>query len=245
MVFADIDRTSTRWIDSHTLPKNEKLCFTAKMKTVSLDKIKLLDELQHHYLTHKEAIRVRLSEFQSIPPSEYFYELTYCLLTPQSSAAHAEQAVAQLRDAGFRSQHINPEPILRRKEHYIRFHKTKTRHLLQMKKQFSDIAQKLSEPASASDLREWLVTHIIGLGYKEATHFLRNIGKNDGLAILDRHILRTLERLGIVDSIPNSISKKQYLEIEQRFKMFANDIGIVLDELDLVFWSMGTGEIRK
>jgi N-glycosylase/DNA lyase len=114
-----------------------------------------------------------------------------------------------------------------------------------MKEQFFDIAQKLSEPASAFDLREWLVMHIMGLGYKEATHFLRNIGKNNGLAILDRHILRTLERLGVVYSIPNSISKKQYLEIEQRFKMFADDIGIVLDELDLVFWSMGTGEIRK
>ena len=85
----------------------------------------------------------------------------------------------------------------------------------------------------------------MGLGYKEATHFLRNIGKNDGLAILDRHILRTLQQLGVVDSIPNSISKKQYLEIELRFKIFANNIGIVLDVLDLVFWSMGTGEIRK
>jgi N-glycosylase/DNA lyase len=114
-----------------------------------------------------------------------------------------------------------------------------------MKEQFSVIAQKLSEPASAFDLREWLVTHIIGLGYKEATHFLRNIGKNDGLAILDRHILRTLERLGVVDSIPNSINKNQYLEIEQRFKIFANGIGIALDELDLVFWSKSTGEIRK
>jgi thermostable 8-oxoguanine DNA glycosylase len=54
-----------------------------------------------------------------------------------------------------------------------------------------------------------------------------------------------LERLGVVDSIPNSINKNQYLEIEQRFKMFANDIGIGLDELDLVFWSKSTGEIRK
>jgi N-glycosylase/DNA lyase len=215
------------------------------MKTIPPDKIKLLDEVEHHYLIYKEAIRVRLLEFQSVLPSEYFYELTYCLLTPQSSAAHAEQAVAQLRDAGFRSQNIDPEPFLRRKEYYIRFHRTKTRHLLHMKEQFSDIAQKLSEPASASDLREWLVMHIIGLGYKEATHFLRNIGKNDGLAILDRHILRMLERLGVVDSIPNSISKKHYLEIEQRFKIFAHSIGIVLDELDLVFWSMNTGEIRK
>jgi N-glycosylase/DNA lyase len=215
------------------------------MKSTSPNKTELLDELEHHYITHKEAIRFRLSEFQSVPPSEYFYELTYCLLTPQSRAAHAEQAVAQLRAAGFRSQPIDPEPILRRKEHYIRFHRTKKRHLLHMKEQFSVIAQKLSEPASAFDLREWLVTHIIGLGYKEATHFLRNIGKNDGLAILDRHILRTLERLGVVDSIPNSINKNQYLEIEQRFKIFANGIGIALDELDLVFWSKSTGEIRK
>jgi thermostable 8-oxoguanine DNA glycosylase len=54
-----------------------------------------------------------------------------------------------------------------------------------------------------------------------------------------------LELLGVVDSIPNSISKKQYLEIEQRFKIFSNNVGIGLDELDLVFWSKSTGEIRK
>ena len=215
------------------------------MKTTRSNKTKLFDELRHHYLTHKEAIRVRLLEFQSVPTSEYFYELAYCLLTPQSSAVHAEHVVEQLRIAGFHSQQIDPEPILRCKDHYIRFHRTKTRHLLKMKEQFSEVVQKLSEPASAFDLREWFVTHIMGLGYKEATHFLRNIGKNDGLAILDRHILRMLERLGIVHSVPNSINKKQYLEIERLFRMFANDIGIVLDELDLVFWSMGTGEIRK
>jgi thermostable 8-oxoguanine DNA glycosylase len=97
------------------------------MKTTSHNNAKLLDEVNNHYQTHKEAIRVRISEFQSVLPSEYFYELTYCLLTPQSSAAHAELAVARLRDAEFHVQNINPEPILRRKEQYIRFHKTKDR----------------------------------------------------------------------------------------------------------------------
>jgi N-glycosylase/DNA lyase len=215
------------------------------MKTVLRDKTKLLDELKHHYLTHKKAIRVRLSEFQSVPPSEYFYELAYCLLTPQSSAAHADQVVARLRESDFHSQSIDPEPILRRKEHYIRFHKAKTRYLFHMKEHYAEIAQKLSEPISAFDFREWLVMNVIGLGYKEATHFLRNVGKNDGLAILDRHILRMLEKLEVIDSIPKSIGRKQYLELEQRFIVFANSIGIVLDELDLVIWSMGTGEIRK
>jgi N-glycosylase/DNA lyase len=114
-----------------------------------------------------------------------------------------------------------------------------------MKDQFPVIAQKLSEQVSALDLREWLVKNVLGLGYKEASHFLRNIGKNDGLAILDRHILRNLNRLGVIDSIPKSISKKHYLEIERCFSKFSLDLGIALDELDLVFWSMETGEIRK
>ena len=78
----------------------------------------------------------------------------------------------------------------------------------------------------------------LGLGYKEASHFLRNIGKNDGLAILDRHILRNLKRLGLINLIPKSISKKQYLAIERRFSIFAKDLGIAFDALDLLFWSM-------
>jgi N-glycosylase/DNA lyase len=215
------------------------------MKPVLLNRTKVLHELRQHYKTHKDAIRTRLSEFRAVPPSEYFYELAYCLLTPQSSAAHAEQTVIQLRDARFHVQDIDPEPILRCKANYIRFHRTKTKRLLQMKEQYPYISQKLAEPADAFDNREWLVMHVMGLGYKEATHFLRNIGKNDGLAILDRHILRTLKRLGVIRVIPKSMNKKHYFEIEKQFKRSANDIGIVLDELDLVIWSMGTGEIRK
>jgi N-glycosylase/DNA lyase len=219
--------------------------FPAKMKSVPLNRTNVLDELRQHYEMHKDAIHTRLLEFKSVPPSEYFFELAYCLLTPQSSAAHAEQAVTQLREVGFQVQDIDPEPILRCKLNYIRFHRTKTERLLQMKKQFPDIAQKLAIPDTAFNNREWLVLHVIGLGYKEATHFLRNIGKNDGLAILDRHILRALKRLGVIHTTPKTMNKKHYLKIENKFKKFANNIGIILDELDLVIWSMGTGEIRK
>jgi N-glycosylase/DNA lyase len=204
-----------------------------------------LEEMIRSYKERRIAIRKRLKEFSDVQPADYFYELVYCLLTPQSSAKHAEQVVSLLKNARFQNNNVNPEPFLRRKECYIRFHKTKSRHLLRMKDQFSDIAHKLTEPVSALDLREWLVKNVLGLGYKEASHFLRNIGKNNGLAILDRHILRNLKRLGVINSIPKSISRKYYLDIEQRFSRFAIDLGIALDELDLVFWSMETGEIRK
>jgi N-glycosylase/DNA lyase len=215
------------------------------MKSRSKEKDDLLEYVKAHHRTHRRLIRERLGEFKSVPVQKYFYELAYCLLTPQSSAEHAERVVEILHTMNFQNSDIDPESILRQKEHYIRFHKSKAGYLVKLKGQFPIILKKICESGSAVDKREWLVISVIGLGYKEATHFLRNIGKNDGLAILDRHILRTLKDLGIIRSIPNSMNKKQYLLIEKKFQQFSNDIGIVLDELDLVLWSIGTGVVRK
>jgi N-glycosylase/DNA lyase len=150
-----------------------------------------------------------------------------------------------LRNLQFAERGGDPEPLLRNPASYIRFHKTKSRHLLKAREEFPVIARALSNDSSPADLREWLLANVLGLGYKEATHFLRNIGKNGGLAILDRHILRNLKRLKVIRVIPASLSKRKYLAIEKQFTRFAERIGIPLDELDLLFWSMETGEIRK
>ncbi len=197
------------------------------------------------YEERKDAIRTRLDDFSHVPQSEYFYELAYCLMTPQSSAVHAESVVAILRGRNFFETGFDPESTLRTKEHYIRFHKNKARYLLETRLVFDTILSALSTRRSSSAMREWLVKNVKGIGYKEATHFLRNIGRNDGLAILDRHILRNLCRLGVIRRIPASLSKKQYISIEMRFKGFAELINVPLDELDLLLWSMETGEIRK
>jgi N-glycosylase/DNA lyase len=201
--------------------------------------------LQDLYNERRNAIRSRLSEFSRVPRSEYFYELTYCLMTPQSSAIHADAVVSVMRQQNFEEVGFDPESILRQKEHYIRFHKNKAKYLLQIRETMDLLRSALADFSSANDLRNWLIKNVKGLGYKEATHFLRNIGRNDGLAILDRHILRNLKRCGVIRSIPSSLTKKKYLSIERRFQDFSTAIGIPLDELDLLFWSMETGEIRK
>ena len=85
---------------------------------------------------------------------------------------------------------------------------------------------------------------IKGLGYKESSHFLRNVGLR-GYAILDKHILRCLFEVGVLDSPQPPTTRTRYLATEQRLRDFARDVSIDFDELDLVLWSMKTGEILK
>jgi N-glycosylase/DNA lyase len=94
--------------------------------------------------------------------------------------------------------------------------------------------------------RDWLVREkrIKGLGYKEASHFLRNIGLK-GYAILDKHILRSLAELKIIDDPKPPNTRSKYLTIEQQLKNFACRLEIDFDEMDLVLWSLKTGEILK
>lgn len=201
--------------------------------------------LHEEYRLAQKAIVQRLAEFAAIPREKYFYELIYCLLTPQSSAVHALDAQRTLTELDFHHKPFDPESILRRPQAYIRFHKTKASHLLIMKESFSTIDAIVVGALDVSDKRKWLVDNVLGLSYKEATHFLRNIGKNESLAILDRHILKHLLRHGVITEIPRTLTKKKYLEIERAFQEFAEEIDIPINALDLLFWSSETGVILK
>ena len=94
--------------------------------------------------------------------------------------------------------------------------------------------------------RDWLVQEkgIKGLGYKEASHYLRNIGFT-GYAILDKHVLNCLAELKIIDDPKPPNTRSRYLSIEDKLKKLTDKIKIDFDELDLVLWSMKTGVILK
>lgn len=206
---------------------------------------KLPEPWRTTYKERRAAIRRRLQDFANIPDSQYFYELAFCILTPQSSAMNAEATIAELQRDKFLEQGFDPMLYLRDPRHYIRFHNTKAKRLLAIRDRFGELLPHLIDKKLSPEARRDIVLEqVSGLGMKEASHFLRNIGVR-GLAILDRHILRHLLRLEVIDAIPTSLTTKRYLDIESRWKKFADRIGISLDELDLLFWSMETGEIRK
>ena len=108
------------------------------------------------------------------------------------------------------------------------------------------LGQKLESFRDPHARRDWLARErgIKGLGYKESSHFLRNVGFS-GYGILDKHILRSLAELGVIASPVPPTTRARYLETEEKLKGFARDIRIDFDELDLVLWSMKTGEILK
>lgn len=203
-------------------------------------------EYRAHYLTHAETIRRRLDEFRRVPPTEYLHELFYCILTPQSRALHAERAIAELRSLGFPDHPVDPTPVLRDPRHYIRFHNQKARRLVAIAERRDEIVGVLTEGAGNSrGTREWFVANVNGLGWKEASHFLRNIGHLD-LAIIDRHIVKHLLRCGAIDTAPKSLgSRRTYLDLEVRFRALAEAVGLHLQELDLLFWSYEEGSVRK
>jgi len=197
--------------------------------------------LQEEYLRRSILIKKRLEEFSKIPKKEYFYEACFCILTPQSSAKQAWKCILALKENDFFNKDIDPVSYLSNK---IRFHNNKSKYLLELKGKWDLISRKINEIKDNVKLREYLVNNVKGYGYKEASHFLRNIGYRE-LAILDRHILKNLHKNNVIPELPLTLTKNKYFDIENKFKDFSNNVNIPMDELDLLFWSLETGEVFK
>ncbi|MDI6798743.1 MAG: N-glycosylase/DNA lyase [Candidatus Aenigmarchaeota archaeon] len=175
-----------------------------------------------------------------------FTELAFCICTPQSKAVTCWKAISSLIKNGllFKGSAEQIRPFLN-----VRFGYKKASYIVEARKFFTEdgklkIKKKIQEIKNAFELREWLVENVKGFGLKEASHFLRNIGF-EGLAILDRHVLKKLKEYGVIKEIPKSLTKRNYLEIENEMKKFSKRLKIPIEELDLLLWSGETGRIFK
>lgn len=134
--------------------------------------------------------------------------------------------------------------ILRTPESYIRFHNVKARRLVTALAIREDVESLLSAGLSPHEERDRLRALVSGLGMKEASHALRNIGRR-GLTILDRHILRVMHEFALIDAIPTSLSDARYRVLEELFLSFCHQVGESPDVLDLYFWARATGGVFK
>ncbi|MAG20362.1 N-glycosylase [archaeon] len=176
-------------------------------------------------------VRKRLKEFEN--NKDWFGELCFCILTANSKAKTALKIEKEVGNFLNLTEEELKEVIKKNKH---RFHNRKARYIIEARK-FKDIKKFLGE-----DKREWLVKNVKGLGMKESSHFLRNIGFFD-YAILDRHVLNVMKEEGIIED--SKLNKKRYLEIEEKFKKISEKLGMSMGELDLYVWYMKTGEVLK
>lgn len=212
----------------------------------------LIEEIKRIYHIRQKEIEKRLNEFKEIwnagTDEDIFSELIFCILTPQSKALTCSYAVERIcQDKLFLKG--NSKQIANGL-YDIRFKNRKAMFIVEARNCFTkdgkiSIKSKIEKFRNVRTAREWLVQNIKGFGYKEASHFLRNIGRGEELAILDRHILKNLESLGIIKETPKNLQRKKYYEIENSIIEFARKIEIPLDHLDLLLWCKETGRIFK
>ncbi len=212
--------------------------------------MKRAKELLQKYSKRKAEIERRLLHFESIGRkggAVLFEELAFCILTPQSKAFSCDEAIRELKEKGLlhNGSVAQIRAVLAKK---TRFHNKKAEYLVLAREKFRPngfgMLEQITQLPEEKDARDAILKEVKGIGWKEAGHYLRNVGRGKTVAILDRHILKNLALHGAI-SMPKSLTKRRYLEIEKKMEKFCQKLGIPMRHLDLLFWAEETGKVFK
>lgn len=205
---------------------------------------KLLQQIQFYKNSDiGSLVNKRIQEFKAInkhSSDDLFKELCFCILTANFNAERGIYIHQKLSTCFLSDSKETLEKKLRR--YGYRFPHTRATYIAEAASCKDELQTKILM-FSGEELRGWLVKNIKGLGYKETSHFLRNIGFDD-YAIIDSHILDLLQRYHVMKK-PKTLTKKKYIEIEKILRDIAQQVDLTLAELDLFLWYMETGKVLK
>ena len=189
-------------------------------------------------------INLRATEFKKFKRADkekVFSELCFCILTANCSAESCilvQEKVA----GGFIT--LNEKKLAGKlKKIGYRFPNKRAAYIVSARQRSDELKELLDSKMNGKEIREWLADNIKGLGMKEASHFLRNVGFGD-VAIIDFHIIDILAQYGVIQE-PKTLTKSKYLEIEEKLEGIAKKTNLNLGELDLYLWYAETGKILK
>lgn len=192
----------------------------------------------------KKVIEARIKEFKETgkkPSNEIFKELCFCILTANFSAERSIKIQDEIGEEFLTLE--EPELAKRLRELGHRYPNTRARYIVEARKYKDSLKNIIRSFGNGYELREWMVKNIKGIGYKEASHFLRNIGY-ENLAIIDFHIFDILIKHGMIKN-SKTLTKRRYLEIENTLRRIAKRLNLSLAELDLYLWFSETGKVLK
>jgi N-glycosylase/DNA lyase len=186
----------------------------------------------------------RIAEFKAAGTGSresLFGELCFCIMTANFNAKRSIDIQASV-GSGFCNM-PKEQLVSKLKQGGHRFPEARAGYICEARKHLPNLKDELTKSVPETELREWLAENVKGLGYKEASHFMRNIGFTE-VAIIDFHIIDLLVRYGLIER-PKSLTPKRYLEIEEVLRGLGRKAGLNLAELDLYLWYMETGSILK
>jgi len=204
--------------------------------------IESINELQSQKISN--LMEQRWKEFKKLGSKsneEWFKELCFCILTANYSATLGIKIKKRIGD-GF--VELNQEQLYEQlKKAGHRFGRRRTEYIMSARAYAHNIKDKVMSFRDGKRAREWVERSIYGLGMKESSHFLRNVGFDD-VAIVDRHITNIMVEHNLI-SRPNTITKRKYLQIEEIIKRISEETCIPMGKLDLYLWYMKTGKVLK
>jgi N-glycosylase/DNA lyase len=212
-----------------------------RAKLVRLD---FLDGLRRAMGEVGNSVRGRMAEFERAGMDEdgLFEELCFCILTANFSAEGGIRIQEAIGDGFLKLSERELSKRLEELGH--RYPRARAKYIVEARWVHGGLAKRLRGFRDAKEAREWLVENVKGLGYKEASHFLRNVGFGD-VAIIDRHVLRFLREMGLIEEMPRALGKGRYLELERLLSAVASKLGLSVGELDLYIWYEMTGKVLK
>jgi len=204
--------------------------------------IKIINNLKESEVAN--VINSRIKEFAAFKEESIqiiFREMCFCIMTANCGAEKCIEIHNRMEDDFLILDRMQLAEKF--KECGYRFPNIRSSYIIEARNYITDLKEELSQSDRDDSLRDWIVKHIKGLGYKEASHFLRNIG-HENYAIIDFHIIDVLVKHNLIEK-PKTLTKKKYIEIESILRKMGEILKINLAELDLYLWYLETGKILK
>ena len=192
----------------------------------------------------RNLINSRITEFSRVKEmncADIFKELCFCIMTANCGAEKCIEVHEKINN-GFLT--LSQKQLADKfKEFGYRFPNVRSKYIIEARDYKKDLEKIIKSNEKETELRDWIVKYIKGIGYKEASHFLRNIGYKN-YAIVDFHIVDLLVKHNLIEK-PKIITKNKYLKIEKLLKEIATKLNLSMAEIDLYLWYMETGKILK
>ena len=214
-------------------------------------------DLEKNLKENRKEIKKRIEQFSKVKGSDeerWFLELVFVILSSQSKAKEAWKAAQKLEELGLLDSGSKEDIEEVIGKYDVSYERSKADYIVKARKNLSQptlknpgkgLKLKSSMPEDPKKAREWLVDTVPGISWKGASHFLRNVGYSYSFGIASTHTLAVLSEIGRIKDVKPPGSEKEYKEFEEEIRKLAEDLDITPGTLDLVLWSMKTGEVFK